>query len=125
MAEDTKSEIAFTPVDKMLELLCIVVLAGSWVFAIWSLSKLPAVIPMHFDGGGNADGYGDKATIFIAPAIGTIIYAGLTLLNKYPQLINSPVALTPATAIRVLRYLKTALVLLFAFILFYTYNAAV
>ena len=70
-----------------------------WVVILINYNQLPEIIPIHFNGAGEVDDYGEKTTIFILPAIATILFLGLTILNKYPHKFNYPVEITEENAL--------------------------
>ncbi|MDQ2752119.1 MAG: DUF1648 domain-containing protein [Bacteroidota bacterium] len=61
----------------------ILLLPGIYLFLIWN--RLPAIVPIHFDASGKANGYGSKNDLAIingvVTGVGTLIY--LLLLNLY------------------------------------------
>ena len=59
-----------------------------WVYVFIRYTSLPEIIPVHFSFDGKADNYGNRATIFIMPAIITVVTAGLFLLNRFPHIFN-------------------------------------
>ena len=102
-----------------------------WVLFLYAFFKLPLTIPIHFGASGKPDGYGNKAILFILPVIGTLIYFGLTWLNQYPQVYNYPIKITEANAqqqytraTRMMRFLKVAILFIFALIILFTYLTA-
>ena len=102
------------------------------VFGIWALPlinyfDLPEIIPIHFNGAGKADRFGNKTHIFILPIISTLLFIGLTILNKRPHIFNYPSQITKENAVhqytnatRMMRVLKLVIVLLFGLIIFKT-----
>ena len=122
-----KLEIKLTVLDKMLELVSLFALCLIWWLAIYYFFVLPNIIPVHFSASGKPDSYGSKETIFILPIIGLFIFILLSLLNKYPQIFNYPVKITAANALkqytngtRMIRYVKTAVLVIFTLILLFT-----
>ena len=90
-------------------------------------ADLPDTIPIHYGADGKADGYGSILTIFLLPAIGTLLFAGLTMLNKYPHLFNYPHEITEEnkersyrSAQKMISALKLLITLIFAYITFVT-----
>ena len=80
---------------------------------------------------GRPDNYGNKLTLFLLPVIGSIVYAGLTYLNKYPWVFNYMVQITEENteqqyifATRILRIVKCSIMLAFSIVALYTYWAA-
>ena len=118
-----KLELSIT--DKIFEVLGWVAVLMTWVLIITNYFKLPDIIPMHYNYAGQADGFGNKETILILPIVATILFIGMTMLNKYPHLFNYPKEITENNALkqytiatRLIRCLKFAIVLIFGFIVF-------
>ena len=129
--ERPKLKIQPTPTDQIFELLGWGVLLALWIWTGTSYSSLPDTIPTHFNAAGDADGFGRKASIVGLPLIATLLYIGLTLLNRYPHIFNFPNPITQDNALRqytnatrMIRYLKLILVLVFAGISFQTIQQA-
>ena len=111
--------------DKILEVLGWVSVVGIWALTLTNYSILPEIIPIHFNGAGKADGFGNKTHIFILPIISTLLFIGLTTLNKHPHMFNYPSQITKENAIhqytnatRMMRVLKLVIVVLFGLIVF-------
>jgi uncharacterized membrane protein len=92
---------------------------------------LPERIPVHFNLAGEPDGYGTKLSLWILPLTGAVTYIGMTILELFPYLFNYPVEITPENALtqyrfgtRLIRILKTVIVLLFSFISYQTIKTA-
>ena len=75
--------------DIIIEILSAIALLLIIVVPIVSYSILSAEIPIHYDIYGEADGYGDKSTIFI---ITTLANIAISVLQRKPQMYNFPVA---------------------------------
>ena len=120
-----------TSTDKLVDLLGWIVLLAIWGWTFSHYSTLPETIPTHFNAAGEADGFGSKASIIGLPVIATLLFIGLTVLNRYPHIFNYPTAITEDNALRLytlatrmLRYLKLVLVLVFGGIEFMTIQTA-
>jgi Protein of unknown function (DUF1648). len=118
-----KLELSIT--DKIFEVLGWCAMLMTWVLIITNYSKLPNIIPTHYNYAGQADSFGDKEKILILPIVATILFIGMTILNKYPHLFNYPKKITESNALkqytiatRLIRCLKFAIVLTFGFIVF-------
>jgi uncharacterized membrane protein len=103
-----------------------------WLFNLVHFNDLPATIPIHFNGSGIADSYGPRASIFGLPVIGTLLYIGLTVLQKYPQHFNFSVPITTenalyqyTNAVKMIRVLKIIILVLFFAIDYLTMLTAV
>ena len=113
--------------DKVLEVVGWVSVLGIWALTLTNYSILPEIIPIHFNGAGKADGFGNKTHIFVLPIISTLLFIGLTILNKHPHIFNYPSQITKENAVdqytnatRMMRVLKLVIVLLFGLIVFKT-----
>lgn len=127
MEERPQVKLELTTTDKIFEILGWISLVAVWVFTIKNYNNLPDIIPIHFNGAGQADGFGGKATILTLPIVSTILFIGMTVLNKFPHLFNHPTNITRenelrlyTNATRLIRYLKLILVIIFGFIVFKT-----
>ena len=115
-----KLKMTCNAVDTFLEILGWCTLTLCWIVILVQYDKLPSLIPIHFDLFGKPDAFGNKGNIFILPFVASILFLGLTWLNRYPHVFNFPVQLTEENtyvqyqlATRLLRWLKWWIVLLF------------
>jgi uncharacterized membrane protein len=120
--------LSLSTLDKRIELLSKIFVAALWMITLFAFYHLPKIIPTHFNSKGQVDDYGNKLSILILPIIATVIYLGLTLLNKYPHLFNYATIITAENAhrqytfaTRMLRYLKLAILIIFSGIVLLTY----
>lgn len=120
-----------TPVDNAVDLIGWLLLAGLWAIPLFTYPDLPASIPTHFNGAGQADSYGRKETILILPAVATLLLTGMSVLNRFPHLFNYPAPITAenarrhyTNATRLIRYLKVTVALVFSLIVFRTVQTA-
>jgi len=127
MGERPKIKLELTKADKVIEFTGWTLLIGTWVLAILSFSDLPESIPTHFNGAGEADGFGEKTNIFVLPIIGMILFIGMTMLNRHPHIFNYPKAINNENALkqysnatRMIRVLKLIIVFVFGLILVMT-----
>lgn len=127
-----KIKVSLKAVDIILEVMSISVFALLILYLCFSWLRIPAVVPTHFGISGKADAFGSKNSIlFLLPVI-LILYAGLTVLQKFPHIYNYAVNITEKNAhtqytyaVRMLRALKLVMVLLFSYIEFSTIRSAV
>ena len=129
--ERPKLNIQLSPTDQVLELLGWGVLLALWIWTGMSYSSLPDTIPTHFNAAGEADGFGRKASIVSLPVVASLLYIGLTLLNRVPHSFNFPTPITQDNALRqytnatrMIRYLKLILVVVLAGISYQTIQQA-
>ena len=121
--------IKLTSADKLLEVGGWIILSLLWVILILKFTNIPDTIPIHYSVTGKPDSFGNKTTIFLLPILGTILFAGMTILNNYPHVFNYPTKITNQNAERqytiatkLIRYLKFIIVLTFSFIVFMTFQ---
>ncbi|MBK7867965.1 MAG: DUF1648 domain-containing protein [Ignavibacteriales bacterium] len=94
------------------------------------LFRYPSVndkVAMHYDLTGNIDRMGDKSGVFFFFGLIILLYAGMTIAQKFPHTFNYLTEITEenakrqyTTAIRMIRWLKLMLVVLFSFIILRT-----
>ena len=114
--------------DVAMELFGWLILIGLWVLVFINFQGLPETIPIHFNAAGKADGFGNKWNMLTLPIVASVLYIGMTILNKYPHVFNYPTeVLTEENALknytmatRLLRVLKLVLVIIFSLIVFRT-----
>jgi uncharacterized membrane protein len=122
---------ALTTGDRTIEAAAILMLLAMWGIVLFSFSKLPDVVPTHFDATGKPDAFGDKTSLLLLPVLSTILFAGMTIINNYPHIFNYPVKITPENALRqytiatrLVRTLKGVIMILFFIILYFTIRTA-
>ncbi len=122
-----KIKLELTTTDKLFEIIGWLSVIAIWFLTLTNYTNLPGIIPKHYNGSGQADGFGSKATILILPTIATVLFVGLTMLNKYPHIFNYPISITKDNALRqytnatrMIRYLKLVFVIIFGLIAFQT-----
>lgn len=122
-----KIKLTLTAVDKLLEIIGWIVVFVMWAIVVVNYSKLPDIIPIHFNAEGVVDGYGSKSMIWILLLVGSILYAGMTYLNKFPHVFSFTTTITPENALqqytittKMLRYVKLLIVLIICYLLFKT-----
>lgn len=112
--------LSLTPFDHSIELLGLLLLIGFWIFTVKFYPLLPEIIPTHFGGGGEPDGFGSKATILGLPIVSTVLYLMLTIFSLYPHKMNYSATITAENAevqyrimTRMIRVLKVFVLLIF------------
>jgi uncharacterized membrane protein len=98
MKERPKIKLELTTTDKILEMLGWASILAVWVLILATYTNLPDTIPIHYNGAGQADGFGEKNYIFILPLAATALFVGMTILNKFPHVFNYPINITPHNA---------------------------
>jgi uncharacterized membrane protein len=109
--------------DRLIEVLSFMALGIMWIMMIRYYALLPDVIPVHFDAAGEADRMGSKASIWGLSIVATILFVGLTVLNRYPHHFNYLSKITEENALdqytkatRMIRNLKLSLILIFGYL---------
>ncbi|MDA8686508.1 DUF1648 domain-containing protein [Robiginitalea sp.] len=127
MNQRPRIKLELRPSDKIIEGLGWISVFGIWILTLLNYFELPEIIPIHFNGRGEADGFGGKSNLLSLPIISTALFFGLTILNKKPHLFNYPSAITEENALqqytnatRMLRALKLVIVVIFGLIVLRT-----
>jgi uncharacterized membrane protein len=109
--------------DTLLEILACVTVLYMFFFLAISYTSLPARIPSHYNAAGAVDGWGSKSMLLTLAIIGTVLYAGVTFLQRLPHIFNYPFVITYKNAhaqylnaVRMMRFLKTIIAIQFAYI---------
>lgn len=123
MLSRPKITIEKTSNEKVLDILAFGTVAGIWLMTLVRYPALPDRIPIHFDGSGAINGWGNKSTIFLLPVIATFIVFLLNYVRKHPEWYNYPVKVTSENAealymgtSRMLCWINYMVILLFAVI---------
>ena len=118
-----KIKVPWTTGDRVLEISGWILLLALWGFVVFSYPDLPDKIPKHFNAAGQADSWGGKKNILSLSVVMTILFVGMTLLNRFPHIFNYPFSITDenafrqyACATRMLRWLKTIIVVIFGYL---------
>jgi len=111
-------KLKLSPADKFIEGLSWLALCLLWMITLLIFQQLPDIIPVHFNASGKVDDYGNKITLILLPVIGTLVFIGLTVLNRHPNIFNFPVSITDnnvflqyTNATRMVRFLRLSTVL--------------
>ncbi|MDR1273079.1 MAG: DUF1648 domain-containing protein [Odoribacteraceae bacterium] len=111
--------------DRVVEILALLALLGAF-YPLLFLNKLGegVLLPVHYNTSGQVDGWGGKWFLWLLPLIATVFYAGLSLLGRYPRILNYPregvATRDESSALRLvtamLRYMKLLVLLIFAYL---------
>jgi uncharacterized membrane protein len=120
MKNRPKLKLQKTKIDLTIDVLTWFLLLLLCTYTIVVYSTLPSTIPIHFNSIGKADGFGNKAILFITPIIAMFLILLLSLVSKIPHQFNYPVKITPENALKqyelatkLIRNLKLIIVLIF------------
>ncbi len=121
MTDDASPEFYYGWLNRVPEYLGLVALGALVAVTYQGAESLPARIPTHFGAGGLPDGWGPKSSLYPPLGIAAVIYLGLTLLQRVPELYNYPVQVTEANrkrlrslAVGLVRWIKAEMALTFA-----------
>jgi len=127
MNDRPKIKLKLTRTDKVFEILGWILMLVIWALTLSNYATLPETIPIHYNSAGEADRFGAKTNILALPLIATVIFIGLTILNKFPHIFNYPTNITAENALRqytratrLIMYLKNSIVLIFGLIILQT-----
>ena len=95
-----------TRADRILDLLGWILLIGTLAYLILGWSSFPDQIPMHYNGAGEIDRWGGKGEIVFIEVMMWILYLGIGVVEKYPQIWNTGVEVTAKNKEKVYRTLK-------------------
>ena len=120
-----KIKIQKTSFDKFLEWLGISGLLLLIMLPAYYFPQLPDIIPTHFGINGQPDAFGSKYQLWILPAVGIVLFTGLSILARFPHVFNYPGKITPENAAekyrmaaQLIRVLNVFLVFVFVYITF-------
>ncbi len=110
MEKQKLPEITNTKYHKIVKLLCIGVQIGTILYLLYIWNGLPDMIPTHYNGAGEIDGYGGRWTIWISPVFMVLMYQFLSLIERHPRWWNTAVTITKENCERVYGTLKNIIV---------------
>ena len=118
-------------IDSIIELIGIISIILLIGIPMYYYNSLPDTIPIHFNGSGEADGFGKKVMIWVLPVIGLVTYIGMTLINNNPHTFNYAVKITAENAERqyriatkFMRILNTVIACVFAYLTYASIQVA-
>lgn len=96
--------------DLFVNILCLILLFGMFLYLILNWGSFPDKIPGHYNYAGEVDRWGNKSELWICPVIALLFYIGFTVLEAFPRLWNTGVRITEENRDRVYRLLKNVVV---------------
>lgn len=86
-------------------------------------NPLPDRIPTHYNAAGNVNGWGSPSMLLLLPIVALALYAGITVVSRFPAAFNYPVRVGPAVRAQVegitldmIAWIKAELLCMFAFL---------
>jgi uncharacterized membrane protein len=89
--------------ERVIILFSSIFFIASIAFSIFSYLRSPEIIPIHFAADGAPDNYGSRISLFIIPAIATVLFFGLKALSRHPKIYNYPQKITEDNAATIYR----------------------
>lgn len=122
--EIAELKIPLSSFDRFIENAGILAMIILWVLSIYSYLYLQEIIPIHFNIAGQVTKWGEKTTLLFFPITATVIFVGLTMLNRYPRYfktINQDIenSQTLKYSIQTLRILKLSIAVAFCLIILF------
>jgi uncharacterized membrane protein len=91
------------------EIVCLSLLIGVLIYLLLNWNSIPDMIPGHYNAMGEIDRMGSKVELLVLFIIGWLMYLGMTMIEKFPQVWNTGVTVTEENKERVYRVLKNML----------------
>ena len=120
--ERPKANIPESGLEKVLEIISIILIMVVSVYTVITWRSLPAMVPTHFDFLGQPDDYGPKTSMLLLPGVTLLLYILITVASYFPHAFNYLVKITEENHIRQYTLAKKFLaVLRFEFCLVFSY----
>jgi uncharacterized membrane protein len=102
--ERPRLKIPYESFDIIIECISIALLLLMWLYVISEYSQMPEIIASHFNAKGEADGFGNKITVWLIPSIATALYLLMFIISRFPHLHNYLVKITEENAYKNYRF---------------------
>lgn len=131
VGKQPKLEIPRTRLEIYCEVVAAIAVAFVFIYLTATWTTLPDKVPTHFNFAGTPDQWGSKYSLLLLLGVTFVLYAGLSILSRFPHIYNYPFALTEKNrprqyllARQMMTALKAELVFVFVFITWQTTNVA-
>ena len=105
------------------DIVCLVLLMGVIIYLFVAWGSLPDKVPGHYNAAGEIDRMGSRYELLITPIVGWLMYLGISVVERFPQVWNTGVTVTEENKERVYRVirnmlstLKIIMILIFVFL---------
>lgn len=98
-------KIRRTVPDRILEVISLLLTAGTTLYLIVGWDSFPDRIPAHYNAAGEIDRWGGKGELIFLPVMMWVLYIGISVVQHFPQIWNTGVQVTPENRERVYRTL--------------------
>ncbi len=112
-----------TKLGLVLQIVCVLCLAGTTLFLVVGWNKIPSEVPSHYNGAREVDAVSGKGSLIFLHVINCLMFLGITAVEQFPQAWNVGVKVTARNRERVYRSVyhlvvstKLSMVLIFSFI---------
>lgn len=95
--------------DVAIEACCLLCLVGLLIYLAIVWESIPEEIPGHYNAMGQIDRITSKGSLLALPIITWIMYIGMTIIGRFPQVWNTGVTITQENKEKVYRILKSLL----------------
>lgn len=116
-------DLPYTALERAADIIALVVIIFMLFYVRTNYPGLPEQIPVHFGADGQPDSWGNKSSLLVLSLLTLVLYAGLKVLEKFPHYYNYLTTITEANAAfqylnarKMIGFLKTEIVLVFAYI---------
>lgn len=117
-------KIPMTLMDKVSEAASALIVGITAILFLLRYQVISSEVPMQYDFSGNVSRMGSKSELLLLLGVLILLYAGLTILQRYPHSYNYLVDITEGNAVRqyslavrMIRWLKLMMVGLFSLLL--------
>ncbi len=105
-----KYQIKNTKYNIFINCLSLILLIGISLYLILNWNDIPDKIPGHYNLSGVVDRWGSKNELWTFPITSVILYIGITILERFPQVWNTGIEIKEKNRDQVYRIIKDLLV---------------
>lgn len=111
MSQDKKLkfDLPLSDLEIWLGRIAIILIALSLLIIGINYTQIPETVPTHFNGAGEPDAWGHKATLWILPVTMTPVMFLLLWVSRKPSKFNYPYEVTPERAAQIYRKARLSL----------------
>jgi uncharacterized membrane protein len=116
---------------QILDFAGVISIISFWAYAYHIIKALPEVVPKQFNFAGEPDDFSSKNTSYFLPAVASVIFILLTVINRHPERFNYPFPINEHNAERqyrlagnFIRTLRLSVVIIFLMIFYFVGQAA-
>jgi len=91
------------------DIVCLVLLMGVIIYLFVAWGSLPDKVPGHYNAAGEIDRMGSRYELLITPIVGWLMYLGISVVERFPQVWNTGVTVTEENKERVYRVIRNML----------------